>query len=202
MSGKNKTSHNFYRKFPNKEVKEMWCEMEIDNGGWIVFQRRVDGTTDFYRGWEEYENGFGILANNFYMGNYYLHELVKSGDYELRIDLEDQAGERAYAGYTNFTIGGPSISYMLNVSGFHGNASDSLDYHSGMMFTTYDRDNDGQSFNCAVANKGAWWHKTCHFSNLNGQYGIDNATGIIWNHWRGYYHSLNGTRMMVRRKIE
>lgn len=36
MSGKNKTSHNFYRKFPNKEVKEMWCEMEIDNGGWIV----------------------------------------------------------------------------------------------------------------------------------------------------------------------
>lgn len=55
-------------------------------------------------------------------GNYYLYELVKSGDYELRIDLEDQAGERAYAGYTNFTIGGPSTSYLLNVSGFHGNA--------------------------------------------------------------------------------
>lgn len=47
---------------------------------------------------------------------------MKSGDYELRIDLEDQAGERAYAGYTNFTIGGPSTSYLLNVSGFHGNA--------------------------------------------------------------------------------
>lgn len=79
---------------------------------------------------------------------------------------------------------------------------DSLDYHSGIMFTTFDRDNDEKSSNCAVANKGAWWHTTYHFSNLNGQYGIDNATGIIWYHWRGYYHSLNGTRMMVRRKIE
>lgn len=36
MSGKNKILYNFYRKFLNKEVKEMWCEMEIDNGGWIV----------------------------------------------------------------------------------------------------------------------------------------------------------------------
>lgn len=34
-----------------------------------VFQRRVDGTTDFYRGWTEYENGFGDLNSNFYMGS-------------------------------------------------------------------------------------------------------------------------------------
>lgn len=56
------------------------------------------------------------------IGNYYLHEIVKSGDYELRVELEDQAGERAYAGYTNFMIGGPSTSYTLGVSGFFGNA--------------------------------------------------------------------------------
>lgn len=34
-----------------------------------MFQRRVDGTTDFYRGWDEYENGFGDLDRNFYMGS-------------------------------------------------------------------------------------------------------------------------------------
>lgn len=57
------------------------------------------------------------------IGNYYLHEIVKSGDYELRIDLQDQNGEWAYAGYTHFMIGGPSTSYVLEVSGFYGNAS-------------------------------------------------------------------------------
>ncbi|XP_052688758.1 fibrinogen-like protein A [Crassostrea angulata] len=200
---RNTSSYSFYKTFPNSVKKEMWCEMEIDNGGWIVFQRRVDGTTDFYRGWTEYENGFGDLANNFYMGNYYLHEIVKSGDYELRVDLEDQAGEWAYAAYTNFMIGGPSTSYLLEVSGFYGNASDSLGYHNGMKFTTYDRDNDEQSgANCAFNFKGAWWHKSCHFSNLNGLYGIDSAGGIIWFHWRDYDHSLVRAQMMVRRKIK
>lgn len=57
------------------------------------------------------------------IGNYYLHEIVKSGDYELRVELEDQAGEWAYAGYTNFMIGGPSTFYTLELSGFFGNAS-------------------------------------------------------------------------------
>ncbi|XP_052689725.1 fibrinogen-like protein A [Crassostrea angulata] len=200
---RNTPSYSFYRTFPNSVVKEMSCEMEIDNGGWIVFQRRVDGTTDFYRGWTEYEYGFGDLANNFYMGNYYLHEIVKSGDYELRVELEDQAGERAYAGYTNFMIGGPSTSYTLGVSGFFGNAGDSLDHHNGMKFTTYDRDNDDQSgSNCAVSFKGAWWHRFCFYSDLNGQYGIDSASGIIWFHWRGYQHSLVRAQMMVRRKIK
>lgn len=56
-------------------------------------------------------------------GNYYLYEIVKLGDDELRIELEDQAGELAYAGYTNFMIRGPSTFYELKVSGFYGNAS-------------------------------------------------------------------------------
>ena len=37
------------------------CDMETDGGGWTVILRRqryVPGT-DFRRGWEDYENGFG-----------------------------------------------------------------------------------------------------------------------------------------------
>lgn len=33
---RNTPSYSFYRTFPNSVEKEMSCEMEIDNGGWIV----------------------------------------------------------------------------------------------------------------------------------------------------------------------
>lgn len=80
---------------------------------------------------------------------------------------------------------------------------DSLEHQNGMMFTTYDKDNDENvGGNCAVTFKGAWWHRGCHNSNLNGQYGINTASGIIWKLWRGYDHSLDRAQMMVRRKIK
>jgi len=34
-----------------------------------VFQRRVDGTTDFYRDWAEYKAGFGDVYNEYWLGN-------------------------------------------------------------------------------------------------------------------------------------
>ena len=45
-----------------------------------VIQRRVDGSTDFYRNWNEYENGFGNLASNFYLGTvtYFEKDFVKA----------------------------------------------------------------------------------------------------------------------------
>ena len=36
--------------------------------GWTVIQRRVDDSVDFYRGWTSYVNGFGELANNYWIG--------------------------------------------------------------------------------------------------------------------------------------
>lgn len=34
-----------------------------------VFQRRINGKTDFYRGWNEYENEFGDLNAEYWLGN-------------------------------------------------------------------------------------------------------------------------------------
>jgi len=34
-------------------------------GGWLVVQRRQDGTEDFNRTWFEYEDGFGKLTGEF-----------------------------------------------------------------------------------------------------------------------------------------
>ena len=37
----------------------VFCDMK--NGGWTVFQRRRDGSEDFYRNWADYVAGFGQL---------------------------------------------------------------------------------------------------------------------------------------------
>lgn len=33
-----------------------------------VIQRRLDGSTDFYRGWAAYQDGFGNLTHEFWLG--------------------------------------------------------------------------------------------------------------------------------------
>ena len=35
-----------------------------------MIQRRVDGSVDFYRDWFEYDNGFGHLEGEFWLGEY------------------------------------------------------------------------------------------------------------------------------------
>ncbi|CAG2205949.1 unnamed protein product [Mytilus edulis] len=58
-----------------------------------VFQRRQDGKVDFYRGWKEYEKGFGDVRKEFWLGNDKLHDLTSQGSYELQVDLEDFNGD-------------------------------------------------------------------------------------------------------------
>ncbi|XP_041373705.1 techylectin-5B-like isoform X2 [Gigantopelta aegis] len=45
------------------------CENDSINGGWLVIQRRTDGSENFYRTWNDYRDGFGDFNNEFWLGD-------------------------------------------------------------------------------------------------------------------------------------
>ena len=164
-----------------------------------MFQRRQDGSVDFYRGWQDYKAGFGQLTAEFWLGNDKIHRLTASRPSSLRVELEDWNGVKAYAKYGTFNIGDEQAKYRLEVGSYSGTAGDSLAGHNNMAFSTKDRDNDVWSSNCAVSYTGAWWYNACHSSNLNGQYLGEkhDVRGIRWSDFRGTI-SLKFTEMKLR----
>ncbi|XP_058126803.1 angiopoietin-related protein 1-like [Anopheles ziemanni] len=148
-----------------------FCEQNSFGGGWLVIQYRYDGSLDFYRNWTEYQKGFGSVDREHWLGLERIHQVTSRRQHELLIELKDFNGTYKFAHYTNFTVGTEYEQYALNNLGtYTGTAGDSLDYHKGMKFSTFDRDNDANSNNCANVHTGAWWYNSCHYSNLNGPY--------------------------------
>ncbi|CAH3189704.1 unnamed protein product [Porites evermanni] len=177
----------------------VYCDMRTDGGGWTVFQRRQDGSVDFYRGWNDYKSGFGPLTADFWLGNDRIHRLTAARPSALRVELEDWNGVRVYAKYGKFKVGDEQAKYRLEVGSYSGTAGDSIVQHNNMAFSTKDRDNDIWSSNCAVTYTGAWWYESCHSSNLNGKYlgRKYDYRGACWSGFRGAF-SLKFTEMKLR----
>ena len=164
-----------------------------------MFQRRQDGSVNFYRNWIDYENGFGDLNGEFWLGLSYIHRLTTNVG-QLIVDLGDFEGYTSYAKYTTFQVMNSSTKYRLSVGGHSGTAGDSLAYHNGQPFSTRDREDQ---YDCAKTYKGGWWYGACHVSNLNGlyhggPYSDLPVDGVVWLNWRGYYYSLKFTEMKLR----
>ena len=176
--------------------------METDGGGWTVFQRRMDGSVDFYLNWTDYVHGFGNLSGEHWLGLSKIHRLANgSVSTKLRVDMRDKDDNSAYASYSTFYISGSTTDYTIHVSGYSGTAGDSLEPHNLRKFTTKDNDNDNASYNPAISWTGAWWyHNGHHHCNLNGRYGDDtHGKGINWSHWKGVTYSLPFVEMKLRR---
>ncbi|XP_023816273.1 tenascin isoform X3 [Oryzias latipes] len=177
---------------------QVYCDMSTDGGGWMVFLRRQNGRLDFFRNWKNYTAGFGNMNEEFWLGLSSLHKITALGHYELRVDLKDK-GESAYAQYDKFTLSEPRSRYKINIGAYSGTAGDSMTYHQGRPFSTYDNDNDIAVTNCALSYKGAFWYKNCHRVNLMGKYGdSSHSKGINWFHWKGHEHSIEFAEMKIR----
>ncbi|XP_075416503.1 tenascin isoform X5 [Tenrec ecaudatus] len=180
------------------QALEVYCDMSSDGGGWIVFLRRNSGQEDFYRNWKAYAAGFGDRREEFWLGLDNLNKITAQGQYELRVDLRDH-GETAYAVYDRFSVGDAKTRYKLKAEGYSGTAGDSMAYHNGRSFSTFDKDTDSAITNCALSYKGAFWYKNCHRVNLMGKYGDNNhSQGVNWFHWKGHEHSIQFAEMKLR----
>ncbi|XP_055979643.1 ficolin-3 isoform X2 [Sorex fumeus] len=184
-------------------VLRVFCDMDTAGGGWLVFQRRQDGSVDFFRSWSSYRAGFGSQESEFWLGNENLYQLTLQGTWELRVELEDFEDNRTFAHYASFRLLGEADHYQLELGNFlGGTAGDSLSFHSGKPFTTMDADHDSSGGNCAVIVHGAWWYGSCYRANLNGRYAVSKATahkyGIDWASGLGVGHPYRKVRMMIR----
>lgn len=70
------------------------------------------------------------------------------------------------------TPAGISQMHSLSLPG------DSMAYHNGRSFSTFDKDTDSAITNCALSYKGAFWYKNCHRVNLMGRYGDNNHSQV------------------------
>ncbi|XP_043940828.1 microfibril-associated glycoprotein 4-like [Protopterus annectens] len=186
----------------------VYCDMETDGGRWTVFQKRKDGTVDFYQNWNAYKSGFGVADGEYWLGLENIFLLTLKRKFELRVDLEDFERNKVFAKYTQFSISAMAINgeedgYRIFLTGFiDGGAGDALTGMSGAKFSTYDRDQDSYSGNCASQFSGAFWYTSCHCANLNGRYlrgsHTSYANGVNWCTWKGYYYSVKISEMKMR----
>jgi len=179
-----------------------------DGNGWTVIQRRMDGSTNFYRSWEQYKQGFGKLQGEFWIGNENLYALSTQALYpkgsELKITMKSpHSWDLKYmAFYKHFAIDSEAANYKLHIKYSFGNG-DSLSYHDNMEFSTFDRDNDRHATkNCARDLHGAWWYNACAESNLNGFYDTrENGKAASKVDWSSllFYRTQAWVEMKVRR---
>ena len=177
------------------DVFNVRCDMVTNGGGWIVSQGRVDASIDFYRGWDEYKNGFGDPNGNFWLGLEKIHKLASPGRGAIfRVDIKhfNSPYSVRYAEYSILEILSESERYKLKVCSVSGDAGDSLSYHNGRLFSTKDHDQDPSAGNCAVDFTGAWWYNMCHHSNLNGLYPVDGRVDEIYMSWLSLANSYGG----------
>ncbi|XP_041372716.1 uncharacterized protein LOC121385988 [Gigantopelta aegis] len=139
-----------------------------------------------------------IISN----GNKNIYRILYQTSYDLRIDLEDFAGNSRYAVYKDFYLEREVNDFRLSIGQYSGTAADGLSSHYGQPYPTWDRDLDSASGNCAQSFHGVWWYFDCYRSNLNGGYlhgnHSANPSGVSWYPWRGMYYSLKSTVMKIR----
>ncbi|PFX17173.1 Fibrinogen C domain-containing protein 1 [Stylophora pistillata] len=97
----------------NLTAFDVFCDQTTAGGGWTVFQKRLNGSVDFYRSWNDYKHGFGDLHGEFWLGLDKIHRLTSNNNFRLRVDLHDFEGNIRHAEYNLFGVMNDNDKYKL-----------------------------------------------------------------------------------------
>lgn len=204
--------YTVFHKAAGPSGQSVYCDMDVDGGGWTVIQQRGQFGNNvyyFYRNWTEYAEGFGEPAKEYWIGNRALHALTSGEDeMTLRVVLTNTTEDQQFVEYESVKIANEETLFKMQLGKLLGPSGwDALSNGNGQNFSTFDRDNDmAPDEHCAVHYRGGWWYNRCHLANLNGL-NLNGrhdsfADGLEWS-VRGYpsrlYHySYPSVRMMIR----
>ena len=99
-----------------QQIKQVWCDMDTDGGGWTVFLKRIDGSVDFFQDLATYTEGFDDLSGEYWLGLDALHTMTTAKTYQLRADISDWSGEFAHSLHASMTVANASDDYRLTVA--------------------------------------------------------------------------------------
>ncbi|XP_063803824.1 angiopoietin-related protein 5-like [Pseudophryne corroboree] len=197
------------------------CEMSAA-GGWTLMQNHngEDGLS-FNQVWADFENGFGRLDGEHWLGLKYIFLLTSqhSKPSKLRISIGDFAGNIAYAQYTAFSVGNAGLFYKLSLGkysgtagdAFHGDIGNTATNQDGSYFSTQDQPNDNCTPmcssgdilypSCSYYQQAGWWFNACGLANLNGDWHSSDdiynwISSVSWPTWRAN-QSLKFSKMYV-----
>ena len=124
-----------------QQIKQVWCDMDTDGGGWTVFLKRVNGSADFYQDVAAYTQGFGNVNGEYWLGLDALHALTATKTYQLRADMSDWDGASAHSLHASMVVADASDEYRLTVGAFLGrDGGDCLLINQNMTFSTKNAD--------------------------------------------------------------
>ena len=194
---------------------------QFEEGEWVKFQQRGQYKNPQYyfaRKMKEYVDGFGDPSKEFWLGLDKIVSLTNNGAellveletfeeieamiYKFIIEILSFQGEKVFARYSSFKVKGPE--YRIHVSGYSGNAGDTMKIDDGMAFSTRDSDKDLWGQDCSsTRGHGGWWFNGCGLANLNGM-NLGNSksgyNGILWYLYAKDNRSFKSTKMMLRKK--
>ncbi|KAK2147668.1 hypothetical protein LSH36_542g01001 [Paralvinella palmiformis] len=167
----------------------VYCDMDTDGGGWTVIMRRMDGSVDFFREWEDYKHGFGSLEGEFWAGNELVYRLTNDGrTYKLRINMTAYDGQSTYVKYNSFIINSESNNYTFYAYQYDYSSTgyNRLESNDGCMFSTGSIDNDNEdSHHFTKEYQAPWWYCHAVYETLTGRFAeyssnITSTVGMWW----------------------